>query len=81
MTDDAPRLTPTQRLHEVTMAAMSRTPSAPEHSVTISRNARGIVQCEVTVRGYDLDDVMLGAAGAFATLDTRYPYPVNGASE
>jgi len=52
------RLTPTERLHEVTMAAMTRAATPPEHSVEITRNAKGVAQFEVTVRGYDLDKVI-----------------------
>ena len=47
------RLTPTERLHEVTMAAMSRAPSPPEHSVEITRNVSllGCLQ-RAALRGY-----------------------------
>jgi hypothetical protein len=45
------RLTPTERLHEVTMAAMHRAPSAPESSVTIGVTAKRLHTWEVTVRG------------------------------
>jgi hypothetical protein len=69
------RLTPTERLHEVTMAAMSRAPSPPEHSVEITRNAKGVAQFEVTVRGYDLNEVLTQAWSAFAELDVKLPYP------
>ena len=72
------RLTPTERLHEVTMAAMTRTPSPPEHSVEITRNAKGVAQFEVTVRGYDLSDVLAKAQEAFSALETALPYPDNG---
>jgi hypothetical protein len=72
------RLTPTERLHEVTMAAMSRAPSPPEHSVEITRNAKGVAQFEVTVRGYDLSDVLSKAQEAFSALETALPYPDNG---
>jgi len=69
------RLTPTERLHEVTMAAMTRRPSAPEQAVTLSRNAKGVVQPEITVRGGYLDEVLAQAIGAFDALCERYPYP------
>jgi hypothetical protein len=68
------RLTPTERLHEVTMAAMTRAPSPPEHSVEITRNAKGVAQFEVTVRGYDLEDVLAQARRAFSDLETALPY-------
>jgi hypothetical protein len=73
------RLTPTERLHEVTMAAMSRAPSPPEHSVEITRNAKGVAQFEVTVRGYDVDEVCAQALAIFTGLSVSLPYPENGA--
>ena len=79
-TDTEPRrLTPTERLHEVTMAAMSRAAAPPEHSVEISRNAKGVHQYEVTVRGYDLAEVLAEAFSAQRKLDVALPYPENGA--
>lgn len=69
------RLTPTERLHEVTMAAMGRRQAAPESSVTISRNAKGIAQFEVTVRGEDVGDCEIAAHGIFERLTVAYPYP------
>src|SRR6185437_14442721 len=75
------RLTPTERLHEVTMVAMSRAPSPPEHSVEITRNAKGVAQFEVTVRGYDLAAVLAEAQAAFVALEREFPYedtPGNG---
>ena len=73
------RLTPTERLHEVTMAAMQRAATPPEHSVEITRNAKGVYQFEVTVRGYDLDHVITEALEARRALDAALPYPENGA--
>lgn len=76
------RLTPTERLHEVTMAAMTRQPSPPEHSVDLTRNAKGICQWTVTVRGHDLDAVLASAQATYETLTTAYPYPSeNGSAE
>jgi hypothetical protein len=69
------RLTPTERLHEVTMAAMTRAPSPPEHSVEITRNAKGVAQFEVTVRGYDLNEVLELALGVYSELEIALPYP------
>ena len=78
-TDTEPRrLTPTERLHEVTMAAMTRAASPPEHSVEITRNAKGVHQYEITVRGYELADVIQKALDVQAQLDERLPYPENG---
>lgn len=75
------RLTPTERLHEVTMAAMSRRPSEPESSVTVTRNARGIFQFEVTVRGPSADLCQTQAEAIAAELVTAYPYPSNGGEQ
>lgn len=76
------RLTPTERLHEVTMAAMTRAPSPPEHSVEITRNAKGVAQFTVTVRGYDIDDVLGCARATWDTLVEELPYPdTNGGTE
>jgi hypothetical protein len=73
--DEPRRQTPTERLHEVTLAALNRRPAAPESSVTISRNAKGVAQFEVTVRGEDLDTVLADALATFDALGARYPYP------
>ena len=75
-TDQEPRrLTPTERLHEVTMAAMQRPSSPPEHSVEITRNAKGVHQYEVTVRGFDLAQVVQQALDVRERLDELLPYP------
>jgi hypothetical protein len=68
------RMTPTERLHEVTMAAMGRRPAAPESAVTISRNAKGIAQFEVTVRHEDVVFAHDMALLYFDALNQRYPY-------
>ena len=47
------RLTPTERLHEVTMAQLNRRPSEPESSVTIGVTAKRLHTWEITVRGPD----------------------------
>jgi hypothetical protein len=70
------RLTPTERLHEVTMSVLQRQASPPEHTSEITRNARGVYQFTVTVRGYSLNDVLAQARVAADELDTAYPYPV-----
>lgn len=74
------RLTPTERLHEVTMAAMGRKPAEPESSVTITRNAKGVVQFEVTIRHTDPVQADAIARNFFASLERAYPYP-NGDGE
>lgn len=76
------RLTPTEqrleserRAHELAMAFAQRSSSPPEHSVEITRNAKGVAQFNVTVRGFDLDDVLSEALTAFGALEAKYPYP------
>lgn len=49
-----PRLTPTQRLHEVTLTALHRTPVKSSEQVEVSRNAKGDYQFSVAgVAGED----------------------------
>lgn len=77
-TDEAPRLpSPSARLHEVTMAALTRAPSPPEHTVGLTLNAKGDVQIEVTGRGHDLDALAASVAGTFDVLREQYR-PTNG---
>jgi hypothetical protein len=55
-------------------------PAPPESSVSISRNARGAAQFEVTVRGEDPDACEAAARMIYDDLVSRYPYPsTNGA--
>lgn len=70
-----PRLTLSQRLHEISLAAIQRPASPPEHSVEITRNAKGVHQYEVTVRGFDLATVVQQALDVRARLDELLPYP------
>jgi hypothetical protein len=64
------------------MAAMSRRPSEPVSDVTISRNAKGVAQFEVTVRGVDPEDCRRHAQRIWATLEADHPYPVtNGGTK
>lgn len=75
------RLTPTERLHEVTMAFAQRAAVPPEHSADVSRNAKGAPQFAVTVRGYNLDEVVAQALAQYNYLDAELPYPdTNGAA-
>jgi hypothetical protein len=70
-----PRLTPTQRLHEVTMQALTRAPRTPSESVTISRNAKGDVQIEVTAQsqeGETLYEVQARANSVFVALCSEF---------
>lgn len=80
--DEPRRLTPTERLHEVTMAAMTRAASPPEHAVEITRNAKGVAQFTVTIRGHDVNEVLMLARATYDTLIGDYPYPTtNGGAE
>lgn len=67
-------MTPTERLHEVTMASLARRPAETEHTVEISRNAKGIAQFSISVRGSDLDAVVESAVEKFDSLAALYPY-------
>ena len=69
------RQTPTERLHEVTMAAIQRPTAPPEHSVEVTRNAKGVAQFQVTVRGHFLDEVLTSAIDTYEKLGARFPYP------
>ena len=62
------------------MAAMQRPSSPPEHSVEITRNAKGVHQYEVTVRGYDIAAVVQQALDVKARLDELLPYPQENGS-
>jgi hypothetical protein len=73
MTSPDHRLTPTERLHEVTLAALNRTPAQPESSVTLTRNAKGDVQIEVTIRGYDPGSTADTCVAIFHGLTLAYP--------
>lgn len=72
------RPTPTQKLHEVTMAALARAPQPPEHTVGLTLNAKGDVQIEVTGRGADLETLAGSVAATFDAL--RAKYRPNGAA-
>ena len=67
------KLTPTQRLHEVTMSALARTPAQPEHTVGLTLNAKGDVQIEVTGRGTDLEGLAGSVQATFDALRAKYP--------
>lgn len=66
--------TPTARLHEVTMAALTRRPSEPVSDVSISRNAKGDFQFEVTVRGHDAVACVNTAIILIEGLRGNYPH-------
>jgi hypothetical protein len=76
------RPTPTQAFRELAMAVAQRTSAAPESSVTISRNAKGVAQFEVTARGPEASDCLYAAQAIYNDLCRAYPYPVtNGGTE
>jgi hypothetical protein len=68
------RLTPTERLHEVTLAALQRSPQPSEHTVDIARNAKGVYQWSVAVRGDDLDECVQRAVEKAQELAVKFPY-------
>ena len=72
--DQPRRQTPTERLHEVTLAALQRSPLPSEHTVDISRNAKGQIQWAVAVRGSNIDDAVQLAIAKADELAERYPY-------
>jgi hypothetical protein len=73
MSESERRLTPTERLYELSMAWAQRGPVPAEQSVDITRNAKGDWQFSVTVRGHDIDDVLQRAMMAASSLEARYP--------
>ena len=80
-TTEPHRPTPTERLHEVTMAALHRAPIEPEHNIEISRNAKRETQFSVSVRGADLGNVLEQATKAYDRLAILYPYPTMNGSD
>jgi hypothetical protein len=68
------RQTPTERYHELALQAAQRQPTAPEHSLDLTRNAKGQVQIGLTVRGVDLAEVERTATESFNRLCQRYAY-------
>lgn len=78
---ELPRPTPTQAFRELAMAVAQRG-TAPESSVTISRNAKGVAQFEVTVRGESVQGCLADALVVFGQIEAVHPYPAtNGAGE
>lgn len=67
------RQTPTERYHELAMLVAARQPTVPEHSLELTRNAKGDVQIALTVRGGDLDALEADGTAAFDRLCTKYP--------
>jgi hypothetical protein len=73
MSDTERKLTPTERLHEITMAALVRAPREPEGSVELSVNARGDVQITVGAKGSDVAEVAVAVEAVFDRLRAKYP--------
>ena len=69
-----------ERHHELAMAAITRTPQAPEHTVGLTLNAKGDVQIEVTGRGTDLAGLVESVQTHFDALRAAYPRGGNGAA-
>lgn len=67
------RKTVTERYHELALQAAKRQPLVPEHSLDLTRNAKGDVQIALTVRGGDLAEVERSATESFDRLCNRYP--------
>lgn len=67
------RQSPSERYHELSMAWATRPLAAPEHSLDITRNAKGDWQYSLTVRGADLADVLEAAFEAVEQLEAKYP--------
>lgn len=73
--DNEPRrLTPTERLHEVTLAFARRAAAEPEHTAEVTRNAKGEYQFSIAVRGYDAAAVVRLAVAQARTLESEFPY-------
>lgn len=70
------RLTPTERLHEVTMATLARRPSEPESSVTIGVTAKRLHTWEITVRGPDAEACKTLAETLDGELSAKYALEV-----
>lgn len=70
-----------EKQHEALLAASMRTPAPPESSVTLSRNAKGVAQFEVVVRGPDVEQCDAMARLVFKGLAESYPYQPNGGQE
>lgn len=70
------RLTPTERLHEVTMATLNRRPSEPESSVTIGVTAKRLHTWEITVRGPDAAACCAEAETLDGVLAAKYAHEI-----
>lgn len=68
------RLTPTERYHELALQAAQRQQVVPEHSLDLTRNAKGNVQIGLTVRGANLAELEAEATNTFDRLCARYSF-------
>jgi hypothetical protein len=73
---EARRLTPTERLHEVTMAQLNRRPTEPESSVTIGVTAKRLHTWEITVRGADAVKCCAEAETLDGVLSAKYAHEI-----
>ncbi len=74
--DAPPKLTPTQRLHEVTLAALTKTTVMHRESITTTRNAKGDHQHEVVTYREDDEPSDVFEARHFGRVertDERFP--------
>ena len=74
--DTPKRLTPTERLHEITLAALDRRPVKASEEVEVSRNAKG--DWQLRVAGVKAEDETMAAAAKRAVsiareLDKEFP--------
>ncbi len=70
---------PWRDAYELLMQRPERPSTPPESSVTISRNAKGHFQFEVTVRGPQADECADEADRLTQIMVAAYPYPLEGA--
>lgn len=66
------RQTPTERHHELALLVAQRQPAAAEHALTLTRNSKGDVQVELTVRDGDLEQLEREATATFDRLCAKY---------
>jgi hypothetical protein len=67
------RQTVTERYHELAMVTASRQPATAEHAAVLTRNAKGDVQIELTVRSPHLGTLELEVTSTFDRLCAKYP--------
>lgn len=67
------RLSPTEREHELAMAHATRQLEAPQHSLEVTRNAKGEYQFSLTTRGVDLGELVRNTFEAVALVAAEYP--------